>query len=88
MILIKTLNRFDFSSFFQPPEQAAEHVLFGLFGIFAEEFENEKEVYLESFEQVNPNSYCSDNEFQAKVYQRTIDLLKEHLHDTNLVVNL
>lgn len=76
-------NPFDFSS--QPPEQAAEHVLFGLFGIFAEEFENEKEVYLESFEQVKPNSYCSDDGFQAKVYQRTIDLLKEHLHNSDLV---
>ena len=73
------------NTFLWPPEQAAEHVLFGLFGIFAEEFENEKEVYLESFQQVKPNSYCSDDDFQAKVYHRTIDLLKEHLRDENLV---
>jgi len=52
---------------------------FVMHAAFSKEFKNEKDVYLEFFEQVKPNKICSDKQFQKKTFCRTIKLLSEHL---------
>lgn len=52
-----------------------------MFGCFAKEVENQNNVYVESFELVNPNFLCKDFEFQEQVFKRTVNLLKNFLSE-------
>lgn len=50
-------------------------------GAFSTEFDEEPNVYLEFFKHVKPNSICTDIEYQKKIYEKTIKLLKNYLTD-------
>ena len=52
-----------------------------MFGTFNEEFEHLPNVYLESFENVEPSQACADAQFQRKVYEQTIELLQPYLNE-------
>ena len=57
-----------------------------MFGTFSGEFEDLPNVYLESFENVEPSKACADEQFQRKVYEQTIEMLQPYLNDSGKFV--
>ena len=52
-----------------------------MFSIFSRRLENQKDVYLETFQLVRPNSPCDNKKFQKKVFEKTFNLLRNYLDD-------